>query len=446
MGTWGISLRSLARDEPIYALNARKLLMPASTTKIVTLAVAADQLGWDFTFRTRLAATAPIHDGTLDGDLVVIGGGDPTIDDWNGNATALFTRWADVLKRAGLRRVNGRLVGDDDAFEEDGLGTGWAWDDLAASYATRIGALQFNQNTAQLLVTPGARAGAPATFLVRPPAAPVSVMASVATSASEQPPSIALGPAPRGHAIEARGTMPAGGPPIVRNVSVDNPTLYFVNALRQVLVQNGIEILGASVDADDLSPRPSVAGGATALADVASPPLSVVSTTMMKMSQNLYAETLLRTLGMRNGASGTVAAGRDAIHQTLTRWNIPTDQLALVDGSGLSRYNVVTPDAMTAVLVHVWGDMRLRDPFIQTLPVAGTDGTLSERMKNTPAMGNARAKTGSFSNARAVAGYVWTADKEPVAFTIIANHFGVGSDAIDAATDAIVAAVAAFRR
>src|SRR6185295_10499377 len=131
----------------------------------------ADHLGWDYTFRTSLFTIGTVEEGVLKGDVLIVGTGDPTFDDWDGFASGRFAEWGAVLKRAGIRTITGRIIGDDNAFDDDGLGSGWAWDDLAASYATSVGGLQFNQNTAQLVVLPGIVAGAPPRVEVKPESA-----------------------------------------------------------------------------------------------------------------------------------------------------------------------------------------------------------------------------------------------------------------------------------
>ncbi len=144
----------------------------------------------------------------------------------------------------------------------------------------------------------------------------------------------------------------------------------------------------------------------------------------MKVSQNLYAETFVKTMGAAAGAP-TAAGGLAAARQTLEAWGVAPGALIMVDGSGLSRYDYITPEALVTILAHVDGDRRLRDPFEAALPIAGRDGTLTRRMKGTPAEGNVRAKTGSMANVRSLAGYVTTADGEPLAFAILANDFEV---------------------
>jgi D-alanyl-D-alanine carboxypeptidase/D-alanyl-D-alanine-endopeptidase (penicillin-binding protein 4) len=436
-------IKSLSDDQTIYALNPRKLLMPASTMKVVTLAVAADRLGWDYRYQTRVLTVGTIEGGVLNGDLLVVGSGDPSLDDWDGAATAVFDRWAALLKERGIRSINGRVVGDDNAFDDDGLGTGWAWDDLGASYATSVGGLQYNENTARVTVGPGPAAGEPASIATQPEAAQLTLRNLVRTAPAGNPASVQIRLLPLTSTLELRGAVPVDARPFVRNTSVPNPTVYFANAVRIALARNGIDVTGPAVDIDDVRDTPSREAGQLVTEEV-SAPLPQLATTMMKFSQNLYAETLLKTLGVGVQTVGSSEAGRAAIRATLERWNIPTSDMLMVDGSGLSRYNLITPGAMVAILSHIFHDDRLHDRFVDALPSAGIDGTLADRMKGTAASGNVRAKTGSFSNARAIAGFVRTAGNESLAFAIIANNYGVESSVIDSATDAIVVALAQF--
>jgi D-alanyl-D-alanine carboxypeptidase/D-alanyl-D-alanine-endopeptidase (penicillin-binding protein 4) len=444
-GTWGISIRSLDRDDTLFALNSRRLLMPASTMKVVTLAAAAERLGFDFTYETQLVAHGSIATGFLDGDLVVVGSGDPSIDDWEGAASRIFADWARQIEAAGVRAIGGRIIGDDNTFEDVGLGAGWMWDDLAAGYSASIGALQFNENTAQVIVTPAAVAGKPAHLALSPVHAGVSLRNLVTTAAADAPPLIRISPVPRGGSTEARGQIALNAAPLTRNVAVDNPTLYLATAIRDGLIAGGIDVHGSASDIDDLTVAPLRSEG-TMLVSHQSAPLSVLAETMMKNSQNLYAESLLKTLGARTSGIGSAEAGRTAVQATLEAWGVQSGDVQMADGSGLSRYNLVTADAMVTILTKVHQDERRREPFMHTLPIAGVDGTLEQRMIGTAAAGNARVKTGSFTNARAVAGYVTSADGETLAFSIIANNYAAPTELIDRTTDAIINALATFSR
>jgi D-alanyl-D-alanine carboxypeptidase/D-alanyl-D-alanine-endopeptidase (penicillin-binding protein 4) len=432
--SWGISIRSLAQDDSLYARDAAKLLLPASNVKVITLAAAADRLGWDFAFETQLSTLGPIDGGILYGDVVVAGTGDPSIDDWDGRATRLFADWAAALHSRGISVITGGVIGDDNHWPDRLLGSGWAWDDLDRSFATSIGALQFNQNTARLTIAPGAAAGDPALVTIEPFASGMLIRHAVTTSAAGVPVFLETRRGLGHTVIEARGSVPVGGPPLIRNVSVDNPTLYFVRSLHAALIANGIEVRGQAVDIDDLT-DPSAVRRSTPVLTHRSPSLSALAVTMMKLSQNLFAETLLYAAG-----------GSAAVRDTLSAWEVEEGTVAIADGSGLSRYNLATADAMVTILRRVYRDQRLRDPFEASLPLAGRDGTLAARMIGTPAEGNARAKTGAFSNARGLSGYVRSADGESLVFAILANNFGTSGDIIENAADAIVVKLAEFSR
>jgi D-alanyl-D-alanine carboxypeptidase/D-alanyl-D-alanine-endopeptidase (penicillin-binding protein 4) len=152
----------------------------------------------------------------------------------------------------------------------------------------------------------------------------------------------------------------------------------------------------------------------------------------LKVSQNLYGDTLLKVLGRTPAQPGSAAAGRQIVARTLAGWGVAPETIVMLDGSGLSRYNYVTADALTAMLVHIWRDDRLRGPFVAALPVGAHDGTLESRMKNGLLARRVQAKTGTISNVRALSGYVETLDGEKLAFSMIANHFTATSAEIDA--------------
>ena len=182
-------------------------------------------------------------------------------------------------------------------------------------------------------------------------------------------PSLSVRAVPGTSAVELDGTIPPSAERVVRNVSVPNPTLYFVDAARNGLINAGIEVAGMAVDIDDLDPPPD-RSGAVLRTEVVSKRLATIGETMMKLSQNLFAETMLKTLGLQASGLGSTAAGRAVIDATLAKWGTPAGDVLEVDGSGLSRYNLVTPDGLVSILTHVYRDERLRDPFINTLPRA----------------------------------------------------------------------------
>ncbi len=444
-GSWGVLAKSLKTDETLYALNAGKLMMPASNMKIVTLAAAAETLGWDYRYETHVVAAGSVAGGTLQGDLVVVGSGDPSLVAADGMADRVFADWAERLKQRGIRAISGRVIGDDNGFEKETLGFGWSWDDLADDYAAGVGALQFNENAVRVTVTPGPSAGDSAGISIAPAGSGLTIVSVVTTSAAGVPASISTRRLPGSMTLELRGSIPLGAVPSTLTVSVDNPTRFFVGALRTALIANGIDVRGPAVDIDDVRDAPAATRG-TPIVSYQSAPLSALAVRLMKMSQNQYAETFLKTIAAGPGVVPTAPAGRRATQTILERWGVPAAALIQRDGSGLSRYDYVTPEALVTILTHVDRDPRLHGPFEASLPIAGRDGTLSNRMKDTPAEGNARAKTGSMANVRGLSGYVTSADGEPLVFSILANGFDTPADTITKTADAIVVRLAQFRR
>jgi D-alanyl-D-alanine carboxypeptidase/D-alanyl-D-alanine-endopeptidase (penicillin-binding protein 4) len=438
-GLWGVVVKPVDRDETWYTKNGNTLMMPASSLKVVTLAIAAEKLGWDYRFETKVFAVGNVSGGTLNGDLVVVGSGDPSLDDWDGNATRVFSDWATQLKAAGITTISGRIVGDDNAFEDEMIGQGWAWDDLPAGFAAGVSALQFNEGNVQIRLGPGDAVGDRAIATISPDFSGLTLKNLIVTAPADSVGNVTRRRLPGSSRLELRGTLPLRGHPYAQTASVDNPTLYYANALRAALLADGISVGGPAVDIDDM-PSPPSHERLQPLITYQSPPLSMLATTMMKLSQNQFAEAMFKTVG-----SGISELARTAERDTLQSWGIDPATVILADGSGLSRYNYITPETMVAVLTHVAHSDRLRTMYQSTLPIAGRDGTLELRMKGTIAEARAFVKTGSMNGVRTAAGYVQTADGQTLVFAIFANNFSNSSAVINAATDEIIVRLASYR-
>jgi D-alanyl-D-alanine carboxypeptidase/D-alanyl-D-alanine-endopeptidase (penicillin-binding protein 4) len=446
-GVWAVDVISLATGEHLYSLNAGKLMMPASNMKILTLAAAAERLGWDYRFTTTIEASGPIVDGVLRGDLIVRSNGDPTINARDGRAHAVIAQWIAALSAAGIESIDGRIVGDDQAFDDEGIGAGWAWDYLQYAYAAPVGALEFNENTATLLVTPGNGPGAPASLDLSPGSGFV-LMNRAVTGAPGTPDTIDYRRSMDRPVLEVTGSIPSGAATARRSVAVVNPTVFFARSLKDALVSGGIAVSGDAVDHDDIAAELQLrpVADTRVLVSTQSPPLSAIATVLMKVSQNLYAETLLKAMGAAGGGIGTAEGGRLAVRAVLDGWGVPPDTYTMYDGSGLSRYDYVTAGTLTAVLERMYRESRHRDAFVATLPVAGRDGTLSARLDGTRAQGNAVAKTGSIANVRSLSGFVRTRDDEVLAFSILANDFSIPSATVNYIADLAVEMLSNFTR
>src|SRR5688572_13542343 len=419
---WSVLVREAASNDDLYALNAAKLMMPGSAMKIITVAAAAELLGWDHQFETKVVAVAPIDEGVLRGDLVVIGGGDPSISE-RSDVPGILRGIAHQVREAGITRIEGGVIGNDDLFDDSLFGDGWTLDNLPYGYAAAVSALEYNEGSVDLVVRAGANAGDPVTIQVRPGGSGLQVDNQLVTVAESGTGRLTLHRLPGSSRIVVRGEIPAKAEPFARTASVDNPTEFFATAFRDALIAEGIDVNGDAVDIDDFLSKPDLSAARTMVSH-RSPPLRQLAVSLMKVSQNQYAEILLKALG-----------GQDKAGSVLQSWNVSRDSYVIADGSGLSRYNYITSSALVGILERMRAEPRHAVPFADTLPIAGREGTLSRRLAGTAAAGRVRAKTGTVDNARAIAGYVDTASGETLVFSIIANNFTVPTSTIDAAAD-----------
>ncbi|HEY2930938.1 MAG TPA: D-alanyl-D-alanine carboxypeptidase/D-alanyl-D-alanine-endopeptidase [Acidobacteriota bacterium] len=451
-GFWGVSLQSMDSGEILYRRNADKRLMPASNMKLVTAVAAIERLGLDYKFKTTIASAGTISGGVLGGDLVVIGGADPTLgariaspdpeDIEQGDPLATFSEWAEKLKGLGIRRISGDIVGDARIFDDKHLGQGWAWDYLAYGYAAPVGGLTFNENTILVKIAPAAEAGAAASVQLIPNTSYIQFENRIRTVAKGEDFDVAVDRPSAGNLVVLSGTVPVGEKPFARSVAVANPTLYFVTVLKEVLESRGIKIEGRPRELAVL--QPGDVNNPRALFVYESPDLRYVLRVMLKISQNLYAETLVRVIAPTEKLK-SFEAGSKQVKAVLGRAGIPEDAYVLADGSGLSRYNFLTADMLVRLLRFAY-HRPYRSEFSEFLPVAGRDGSIKARLKGTAAENNVHAKTGSIGNVRSLSGYVRTRDGELVAFSMIANNFTQSSRLADYVQDSVLEYLANFSR
>lgn len=431
---WAVRLERLeAAGTPrvLASRNDDRLMVPASNMKIVTLATAAARLGWDYRFRTRLYGTGTRDGHVLRGDLVVVGGADPTIGRGD-DPLATMRGWARALREQGVRRVEGDLVGDPSRFGDEWLGDSWSWDDLPAGYAAPYSGLTFNENVVSVRVAPGAAAGAPVAVTTTPAAYGVRVVASARTAARGEASTLSVTRDLGTSVVRITGAVPVGAAPVSRTTSVADPALFFLGALREALADEGIEIRGTT----RVEPRPET-DTLTPLIVHESAPLSQVAQRFMKVSQNLYGEVLLRVAA---AAGPSPADAATTVQQALASFGVEAGSVQERDGSGLSRRDFVTARAITTLLQALARGPH-REPFRATLPVAGQDGTLASRFRESPCSGRLVAKTGSLSHVRSLSGYVTSTSGHTYVFSVIANNYLAPTRDIDAIADGALALV-----
>jgi len=441
---WSVQVGSLKSGDSLFSLNPYRLQVPASNQKLLTSAVAAEKLGWGFTYTTRVYSTGQLADGVLDGDLIVTSDGDPTINPRHPARWVVLDEWAKQLAAKGIHIVAGQLVGDDSAFAEPGWAPGWSWDDIAYGYGAPVGALQYNENQVELMILPASQAGGRAIISMSPPASGLTIDHALTTGAAGSETRIAIERIPGSNILSVRGQIAADSPAVTETVGVQNPTLMYVNAFREALARHGIFVGGGTTDVDDLRLAPDYAK-ATLLIEDRAPPLSEIIDVTLKWSRNLYAETMLRTLA-RPERPATAETGLKVLRETLRSWGVGAEYYLARDGSGLSRYDYLTPNALTVMLSYVWANPDHADLFRSTLPVAGVSGSLEARMKGTPAADHVWAKTGSMSQVRSLSGYIMTTDQEPLVFAIIVNGFRAPPREVDATVDRALVRLVEFKR
>ena len=435
--SWGIVVEPLDGRGRLVDLNARTLFVPASVAKIVSVATAAEAVGWDYRFATTLLTTGSVSQGTLFGDLIIVGSGDPSIGGRGGSDMSAIVA---AVKAAGFGRIEGRIIGDDDALEEPRPQLSWAWDDLGYTTGALFGALNLAENRTVVTVAPGPSAGVPATLSLDPRAVGRTLLNRTVTGAAGMAPLVWPEQRPGEPSLTIAGTIPLGAQPIPLGISTGNPTLWFASVLRNRLIEEGITVTGDAVDVDDVVPGLDRAE-ATTLFTHWSPTLAEIARPLLKDSINLYGEALMR-LNAAQGSFPTNDAALEGLQKRLAAWGLPEGGYQLVDGSGLSRRDAISPEAIMTILQRMSDVPR----FLDALPIAGVDGSLASRMQGTVAAGNVRAKTGTMSNIRSLAGYVTTRGGERLAFVIVINNFeGSGADA-NQAIDAIAVRLAEFTR
>jgi D-alanyl-D-alanine carboxypeptidase/D-alanyl-D-alanine-endopeptidase (penicillin-binding protein 4) len=421
-----VKVVSLKSGSTLYETNPYLLMPAASVQKLFTAAAALFLLGPDQTIETSISVDP--HNTTLH----LRGCGDPLLK------TDDLARMVDEL--AGKLPSGGhyKLVGDTSCFDDAYWGSGWMWDDEPDPDAMYISALSVNGNTVRVTASPGKTVSSALEVSVEPSTRYVVIENAGITGKPGGPCNISLNRpvGDRDNDILVSGTLASGSKPVSRRLTVWRPDLYTLTLLRELLQKSGI-----TVDHPTLG---SVPADAIKLASTRHTVREIISV-MLKKSDNLCAENLLKYLAhAQSGQKGTSGGGEEAIKDYLRMQGIPTKRLAIADGSGVSRYNLTNADTVTRLLVASYMDKATFPFFVNSLPLAGNDGTLANRMKGTPAEGRVKAKTGTMKGISALAGYTVTADGEPLAFSMIMENFVGPEQRVRALQDRIAVLLSTF--
>jgi len=461
----GIKVTSLQTGRVLFEENANKLLRPASNMKLYTVAAGLDRLSPDFRFVTSVyAAAKPDGNGVIKGDLTIYGRGDPSIAARfnSGNYLKGIDDLATRIAAAGVKRVEGDLVGDETYFTGPQYGSGWEWEDLQWYYGAEVSALTVNDNALDLFVKPGAQVGAPAVITTGPPDPLLRIVNNVVTGARGTKRELNAYRALAGDQLEITGSIALDDKGYTGGLGISRPALLFAYLLRASLSQHGVNVKGKTrtIDARPAagfviqplkSPDVSPGSARVEIASLQSVPFSAVAAQTLKPSQNLYTEIILRTLGTvvppavntPNIDRTSESDGLEVVKTFLREAGINPASLVLSDGSGLSRNDMITAEATIQLLTYMHRH-RYASVFRDALPIAGVDGTLRNRFKGTPAENNLRAKTGTLSSANSLSGYVRDAAGEELAFSIMVNNYPQDADVRASCIEPIAVLLASF--
>ncbi|MGD8189925.1 D-alanyl-D-alanine carboxypeptidase/D-alanyl-D-alanine endopeptidase [Brevibacillus ginsengisoli] len=402
-----ISVYDVTKQEVLYQHNAQKSLIPASNMKLFTTVAALEKLGPEYQFKTEVYLDGtPLPNGKVKGDLILKGYGDPSL------SVEDLQKMAKELKDQGIERIDGRILVDESYFDSVRLGYGWMWDDEPFGYSAQLSALALHKNNLTLTITPDHAVSEAPTVSIEPQTSYVQIVNQVKIVDGEES-DITVTRSRAHNVVTLSGTIGKQAEPYQEDVTMEDPAMFVAKEWAKQL-----EAAGITLGKHDGPGKTTLQTG-TPMVTHLSKPLQDILVELNKESDNFYAETLLKTLGATQKGVGTAQAGTQVVAEVLKEAGVEAG-FQQVDGSGLSRLDLITADQMVKLLVFADG-RDYRDLFEKTLPIAGVDGTLKTRMKGTPAENKLIAKTGSMGGVYCLSGYVNARNNDKLAFSILIN-------------------------
>lgn len=419
---WGIQILDPATSSVLLEVNPDKTFLPASVLKVVTTSAALEKLGPDFKYRTSVYTNGTIEpDGTVTGDLILVGRGDPNLTDPYGEIfeQPALMELAEALKGLGIRRIQGDIIGDDSYFDSDSPVKGWTAQALKSLYGSPINALSVNNNVLWVHVRPTKNKQRVIVEL-EPQTSYFNIRNLAMTGGRRSRRTINVRLIRGTNTIVVSGVLPSTKTSS-QHVLLEKSAEVAAAILKDELGKQGIEVQGriSSIHYGSVSQEEQKAW--KLLAEHQSPPLIRALEIINKKSQNLHAEMLLRTLGAEFKGAGTNEAGLQVVNEFLVDAGVDSEKIRLNDGCGLSRENLITPRFQTSLLQFL-SQRYYSDLFRNTLAVSGTDGTLKNRLSATEVRGSIHAKTGTLNGVTTLAGYMTTKSGRNLVFSIFANR------------------------
>ncbi len=417
-----IDVKDLNSNKSLASFQSNKSLSPASSVKLFTTAIALDKLGEDYTFDTELRYSGMIEAGTLNGNLYIIGSGDPSLGSDQMDAglriNALLEKMLQAIKAVGINKVNGHIVSDVSCFDSAVIPPSWPWIDLGNYYACGAHGLNLHENLYYLFFDQSPKIGATPDCCGTDPDIPnLTFINELETAGPNSGDNAYIYGAPYTYTKFIRGTIPAGNGSFKIKGSIPDPPLLMAQLLKKELEKSDIQISGSARTSFAKSPK----GNSLFIHE--SPGLQdIVNRTNLK-SVNLYAEILLKTLGKEFKQDGSFNQGLEFINEYLKNNGCDTKGLFLMDGSGLSPNTGVSASHFTQLLKVVFDKKKLYNNFKKSLPVSGQSGSMKRLLINTPAAGNLFVKSGSMERVRSYTGFASTQSGKTLGFSIIVNNY-----------------------
>lgn len=408
--------------ETICDYRSEMVAIPASTMKLVTTAAVMEMLGPDFRFETTLSVNGQTgKDGTLKGNLIVIGGGDPTLGSEKNGDPNFLKKWVEAVRKAGIKKISGSVIGDDLIFDNQGVNPHWTWEDIGNYYAAGAYGIAYKDNTCRLYFKSG-KPGTTPKLIKTDPQNPGFTLDNQLKSSTIQFDSAYVYGSPKSDIRYILGEIPAFRDEFIVKSDIPNPALLLASDFTRDLEKNGIHVNGQSTD------RVPINLSSVPFYTYQSPPLSAIVAETNIHSNNLYAEQLLRYLGAHAPANSTTKRAIETVKAFWKSKNLPVDQLFMYDGCGLAPSDAVSARFFVDLLTYMYKSPN-RVAFYNSLPVAGESGTLKNFLVNTPLQGKVHAKSGTISGVKSYAGYVENNGKT-YAFALLMNHAAGSSNTV----------------
>jgi serine-type D-Ala-D-Ala carboxypeptidase/endopeptidase (penicillin-binding protein 4) len=427
-----ICVADATTDSILFSTTPQQCVVPASVQKLITSATALELLGGDYKFTTKVWANGAISNGKLTGDLVITGGGDPTLGSENfvkkEDKKKFLSEWAHRIKAAGIDTITGNIIADPTIFSDQDVPGSWLWEDIGNHFGAAASGIAIYDDIFELIFNVPEEEDKPAKLIKTVPEIPGLIIKNEVLSSPKKSDDAYVFGSPFDSYRLIKGTLPAGSSHFAVKASIPDPALLLASELKSILTDS-LVFVGGDVGKQKMA-IPSAIDTGKIIVEWVSPSLSEIVDQMNKESVNLYAETLLKQIGLTVSGKGTTEAGTAAIKDYWNKKGIDAQNLFLADGSGLSRANTFTAKTLVDILVYMKTKSKWFDTYQKSIPITGIEGTQKYYFQDSVLKGKAHAKTGSMTRVRSMAGYMTAKSGKEIAFAVIINNYNENSSVV----------------